>query len=154
MICPGHRTYFTTNWGSSNAAGSLFRNGMHILSSPSIFLAHPTLYYLCILTYLGTGKSVLVRQLAQRLSAAGLDVAKTASTGIAAQQIGGYTLHRFTTVGDGSLPGKYYGNLLTQRPNRREKMRFCDVIIIDECMHDIQATPRQDQHRTADSKGE
>jgi ATP-dependent DNA helicase PIF1 len=48
----------------------------------------------------GTGKSVLLREIIQRLRMNGLRVAVTASTGIAAVNIGGTTLHAFA----GAIP--------------------------------------------------
>lgn len=47
----------------------------------------------------------------------------TATTGLAAKSIGGTTIHKFTTVGDGSLSGEEYGALLSQRPSEREAIR-------------------------------
>lgn len=48
---------------------------------------------------IGTGKSFLLHKIVEGLRNAGRNVAVTASTGIAAEQINGTTLHTFSGVG-------------------------------------------------------
>lgn len=82
----------------------------------------------------GTGKSVLLRQLIQELKAVYSpgQVAVTASTGIAACNIGGCTLHAFAGVG---LAKGSVEQLMTKlESNRKAKSRWkkAKVLIIDE----------------------
>ncbi|KPA76935.1 putative mitochondrial DNA repair and recombination helicase protein PIF2 [Leptomonas pyrrhocoris] len=68
----------------------------------------------------GTGKSVLLRVIKQRLVQEGLAVAVTGTTGIAGTQIGGCTLHHCLGI---NVSGEF---------TRRKDLSSYDVIIIDE----------------------
>jgi ATP-dependent DNA helicase PIF1 len=82
----------------------------------------------------GTGKSVLLRQLIENLKEHYLpgQVAVTASTGIAACNIGGCTLHAFAGIGLGS--GTVDQLMVKLDSNKRAKTRWrrVKVLIIDE----------------------
>lgn len=54
----------------------------------------------CPLYIIGTGKSVLLREIIKRLREKGKIVEVTASTGIAAVNVGGKTLHAFAGQSD------------------------------------------------------
>eukprot|EP01126_Amoeba_proteus_P058727 TRINITY_DN7617_c0_g2_i11.p1 TRINITY_DN7617_c0_g2~~TRINITY_DN7617_c0_g2_i11.p1 ORF type:complete len:352 (-),score=56.81 TRINITY_DN7617_c0_g2_i11:837-1892(-) len=77
----------------------------------------------------GTGKSFLLHTLVSELRKSGNKVAVTASTGIAAEQIGGTTLHSMLGIGSPVLKSDF-------EKMRTEKIsqRWCelDVLIIDE----------------------
>jgi ATP-dependent DNA helicase PIF1 len=84
----------------------------------------------------GTGKSVLlkkiVRSLATKYLGAGKCVGVTVSTGLAAQNIGGTTLHRFTGIGLGQAPTqKFIHDILNSKPKLRRWMDV-QVLIVDE----------------------
>jgi ATP-dependent DNA helicase PIF1 len=68
----------------------------------------------------GTGKSVLLRVMKQRLVREGLAVAVTGTTGIAGTQIGGSTLHHCLGI---NMNGEF---------TRRKELSSYDAIIIDE----------------------
>ncbi|OAQ29203.1 hypothetical protein K457DRAFT_514918 [Linnemannia elongata AG-77] len=82
----------------------------------------------------GTGKSVLLRQLIENLKEHYKpgQVAVTASTGIAACNIGGCTLHAFAGIGLGN--GTVDQLMVKLNENRRAKARWrkTKVLIIDE----------------------
>ena len=81
--------------------------------------------------YIGTGKSVLLRAIIDELRPSmGQRLVVTASTGIAACNIGGCTLHSFAGFGLGKLPKE----LLPFRINERNKKRWRETqaLIIDE----------------------
>lgn len=74
----------------------------------------------------GTGKSTLISAVVNEAQSKGLRVAKTASTGIAAQLIGGRTIHSFL---------KAYPNMDLSKIDYRQKiseLENVDVLIIDE----------------------
>ncbi|KAG9090423.1 hypothetical protein FRC07_012113, partial [Ceratobasidium sp. 392] len=78
-----------------------------------------------------TGKSVLLREIIRQLKKRNMRVAVTASTGIAAINIGGKTLHSFAGVGLGNQHASY---LIKKAKNARTKERWLstEVLIIDE----------------------
>lgn len=85
----------------------------------------------------GTGKSTLLNTF---LKTAGNDVAVTASTGIAALNVGGQTLHRWSGMMLGPKPGEDPRSHLREllRDKRQsvraglDRVRECRVLIIDE----------------------
>ncbi|QRV74470.1 ATP-dependent DNA helicase PIF1 [Ceratobasidium sp. AG-Ba] len=79
----------------------------------------------------GTGKSVLLREIIRQLQNQGKNVAVTASTGIAAINIGGKTLHSFAGVGLGNQSADI---LIKKARNKRTMKRWkrTEVLIIDE----------------------
>ncbi|QRV89235.1 ATP-dependent DNA helicase PIF1 [Ceratobasidium sp. AG-Ba] len=79
----------------------------------------------------GTGKSVLLREIIRQLQNEGKNVAVTASTGIAAINIGGKTLHSFAGVGLGNQSADI---LIKKARNKRTMKRWkrTEVLIIDE----------------------
>lgn len=82
----------------------------------------------------GTGKSVLLRSIIRELRKLNTNgfVAVTASTGLAACNVGGNTLHSFAGIGLGS--GEAEDLLKMVRKNRKAKQRWldCRALIIDE----------------------
>ncbi|CAE6435818.1 unnamed protein product [Rhizoctonia solani] len=79
----------------------------------------------------GTGKSFLLKQIIQAMDDKGLEVAVTASTGLAALNIGGETLHSFAGVGKGNQ----HANLLikkAQHSKNIQRWRATHVLVIDE----------------------
>ena len=95
--------------GQQNAL-SAFRSGKNIL----------------LLGDSGTGKTTLISAIVEEAQSKGLRVAKTASTGIAAQLIGGRTIHSFL---------KAYPKMDFSKIDYRQKiseLENVDVLIIDE----------------------
>lgn len=91
----------------------------------------------CALTT-GTGKSVLLRQIIDvkggpRSRLVGI----TASTGIAAVNIGGMTLHSWAGIGLGQEDKEQYVERFFQKAYKRTRKRWRDVetLIIDEGRH-------------------
>lgn len=83
----------------------------------------------------GTGKSVLLRELIKRLLSKFQSedrVAVTASTGLAAVNIGGQTLHRFTGVGIGKAPVPELVKRIEKNAQSVRRWRTAKVLIIDE----------------------
>jgi ATP-dependent DNA helicase PIF1 len=81
----------------------------------------------------GTGKSEIISAVKEAGTRSGLKVHVTASTGIAARNVGGITLHRFAGVG--LRPEKFMETWLDRvgtADNRIGCWRECDVLIIDE----------------------
>lgn len=77
----------------------------------------------------GTGKSFLLRKIISSLPPD--STFPTASTGVAACHIGGYTLHSFAGVGSGQGSLKRLVDL-AKRPHSAQQWRKCKVLIIDE----------------------
>ncbi|CAE6440069.1 unnamed protein product [Rhizoctonia solani] len=79
----------------------------------------------------GTGKSFLLRQIIKELKLSGCTVAVTASTGLAALNIGGRTLHLFAAVGNG---GQHASILINRAQGSRKihKWQSTNVLVIDE----------------------
>jgi ATP-dependent DNA helicase PIF1 len=84
----------------------------------------------------GTGKSRIISMLREAAAAQGLSVSVTASTGIAARNIGGVTLHRFAGVG--LRPENFAGaggSRLDRVPATDKRIacwRNCDLLVVDE----------------------
>lgn len=80
----------------------------------------------------GTGKSALVKNIVQVLEDRGSRVAITASTGIAACNIGGTTLHRFIGCGLAIGSPRKLAASIRSRDHLLEKWLAVDTLIIDE----------------------
>ncbi|RDB29689.1 ATP-dependent DNA helicase PIF1 [Hypsizygus marmoreus] len=83
----------------------------------------------------GTGKSVLLREIIRTLEGPSLQLAITASTGIAAVNIGGCTLHSWAGIGLGEEPAdRYIGKFFGQPKcySIRERWERVKTLIIDE----------------------
>ncbi len=80
----------------------------------------------------GTGKSFLLQYLKANYSDSGLHI--TASTGIAAVNVGGQTLHSWAAIGLGNLPAEQIiENLLSAKFSRvRRKLKMAKMLAIDE----------------------
>lgn len=82
----------------------------------------------------GTGKSVLLREIIKQLKkkypAEFMGV--TASTGLAALNIGGETLHRFSGIGLGQLSADVLAKNILRRQEVSNRWKRCKVLIIDE----------------------
>lgn len=85
---------------------------------------------------IGTGKSVLLREIIKALRkkhAKSADaVAITASTGIAACNIGGQTLHSFSGIGIGEGTPESLATKIKKNKNASSRWLRCRVLIIDE----------------------
>src|SRR3990170_1548781 len=79
----------------------------------------------------GVGKSFVIQTIVDRLQAAGRKVYVTASTGIAAVNIGGITLHAWAGVGLASEPVAELSSMIRFRKKTMRRWQ-CDVLIIDE----------------------
>ncbi|KAJ1307093.1 hypothetical protein OPQ81_001211 [Rhizoctonia solani] len=83
----------------------------------------------------GTGKSVLLREVIRRLRETIDDPAKlqvTASTGIAALNIGGVTLHSFAGIGLGELPIQDLLKRIKGTRVTHQRWLKTDILVIDE----------------------
>lgn len=84
----------------------------------------------------GTGKSVLLRQIIAGLQTKYKHepdrVAVTASTGLAACNIGGVTLHSFSGIGLGKEPAKDLIKKIKKNAKARSRWMRTKVLIIDE----------------------
>lgn len=82
----------------------------------------------------GTGKSVLLRELVKQLKRyhGGNAVAVTASTGLAAVNIGGMTINRFSGCGIAKQDAKTLAKMVERKPDARETWKHTKVLIIDE----------------------
>ena len=84
----------------------------------------------------GTGKSVLMRQIIQKLKDKHqkdiASVAVTASTGLAACNIEGSTIHSFAGIGLGKEPAPQLVKKVKRNVKAVNRWRSCKVLIIDE----------------------
>jgi ATP-dependent DNA helicase PIF1 len=84
----------------------------------------------------GTGKSVLLREIIKSLKKAYAKnpeaVAVTASTGLAACNVGGITLHSFAAFGLGKDPVETLVRKIRRNKKGYERWRKTKVLIIDE----------------------
>lgn len=86
----------------------------------------------------GTGKSVLLREIIQACQGPEESLAITASTGIAAVNIGGVTLHSWAGIGLGQETAKNFaGKFLAQPKFKRvlDRWRRVKTLIIDESLY-------------------
>ncbi|MES2749345.1 MAG: helix-turn-helix domain-containing protein [Patescibacteria group bacterium] len=80
----------------------------------------------------GAGKTYVINQYIAWLEAAGLHVAVTASTGIAATHIGGMTIHAWSGVGARDTINQYDLDQIMTREKVVKRMKKAQVLIIDE----------------------
>jgi len=80
----------------------------------------------------GAGKTYAINQYITWLEAAGLRVAVTASTGIAATHIGGLTIHSWSGVGARDNLTKFDLDQITSKERLVKRINKTDVLIIDE----------------------
>lgn len=80
----------------------------------------------------GAGKTYVINKYIAWLEAAGLTVAVTASTGIAATHIGGMTIHSWSGVGARDTLTKYDLDQITTKEKLSKRIRRTNVLIIDE----------------------
>uniref|UniRef100_A0A0B7KS61 ATP-dependent DNA helicase PIF1 n=1 Tax=Bionectria ochroleuca TaxID=29856 RepID=A0A0B7KS61_BIOOC len=84
----------------------------------------------------GTGKSVLLKKIIRSLATKYLGESKrvgvTASTGLAAHNIGGTTLHRFAGIGLGQAPIEKLIRDILKTKIKLQRWLDADVLIIDE----------------------
>ncbi len=80
----------------------------------------------------GAGKTYVINQYIAWLEAAGLHVAVTASTGIAATHIGGMTIHSWSGVGARDTINQYDLDQIMTREKVVKRMKKAQVLIIDE----------------------
>lgn len=85
----------------------------------------------------GTGKSVLLKELVQRLTAkyarfGPFSVAVTASTGLAAVNIGGITINKFSGMGLASGSASSIASRVLKNKQTTERWKRTKVLIIDE----------------------
>ncbi len=89
-----------------------------------------------MLIVIGTGKSVLLRELIRGLRIKFANepdrVAVTASTGLAACNVGGVTLHSFAGIGLGKEPAKDLVKKIRKNPKAKTRWERTKVLIIDE----------------------
>lgn len=80
----------------------------------------------------GAGKTFVINQYINWLEAAGVKVAVTASTGIAATHIGGMTIHSWSGIGirDGLSP--YDLDMISSNEKTSKRIKKTQVLIIDE----------------------
>lgn len=80
----------------------------------------------------GSGKTYVINKYITWLEAAGLTVAVTASTGIAATHIGGLTIHSWSGVGTRDTLTKYDLDQLATKEKLVKRIKKTHVLIMDE----------------------
>lgn len=89
----------------------------------------------------GTGKSVLlkmiIKELNQKFSENPLELAVTASTGMAACQVGGTTLHRFAGIGLGQEEPEELALQIKRRYTAHQRWLRVKALVIDEGQYAI-----------------
>lgn len=80
----------------------------------------------------GAGKTYVLNQYIAWLEAAGLNVAVTASTGIAATHIGGMTIHSWSGIGIKDSLSPYDLEQILSREKIVKRMKSTNVLVIDE----------------------
>lgn len=80
----------------------------------------------------GSGKTYVINQYIQRLRSCGVEVAITASTGIAATHIGGVTIHSRSGIGIKDHLTDHDMELLQQKERLHKNIIKAKVLIIDE----------------------
>lgn len=100
------------------------------MSSSSLQLIDPTTER----NDLGTGKSVLLREIIKACGGRSSRLAITASTGMAAVNIGGVTLHSWAGIGRGEKPRHVYAAMLKTEAFEKLAERWfqTDTLILDE----------------------
>lgn len=79
----------------------------------------------------GSGKSMILRHIEEYLSKKGRAYQVTATTGVAALNVGGTTINSWAGLGVGDKPVWFYSGTQTFE-NKLEIFRETDVLIIDE----------------------
>lgn len=79
----------------------------------------------------GTGKSVLLREIIRELKLT-MEVAVTATTGIAGVNIGGSTVHSFAGIGLGKETAEKLADKIKKSTLTSERWRSVQVLIVDE----------------------
>ena len=119
LVTEGKNIFFTGSAGTFTMVHSIWRH------DPSVPI-------------LGTGKSVLLREILKSLRkkyARSPDaVAVTASTGIAACNIGGITLHSFAGIGLGEGTAEQLASRVKKNRKSAGRWMRTQVLIIDESM--------------------
>ena len=80
----------------------------------------------------GVGKSFVTKRLCELCSEIGLALNKTASTGVAALNIQGQTLHSFMGIGIGDETGEMLFKKVKRNKNAVKRIRSCKHLLIDE----------------------
>lgn len=80
----------------------------------------------------GSGKTFVINKYIQRLRSCGVQVAITASTGIAATHIGGVTIHSRSGIGIKDVLSDYDMELIQQNERLHKNITKAKVLIIDE----------------------
>ena len=80
----------------------------------------------------GTGKSVLIREIIRWAVRAHRIISVTASTGMAAINIGGTTLHSWSGCGLCKRPVSTYVNQIRKGENAAERWTRTEILLIDE----------------------
>lgn len=80
----------------------------------------------------GAGKTHVINQYIAWLEAAGIHVAVTASTGIAATHIGGMTIHSWSFIGARNTLTSYDVDSITSKEKVVKRVKKAQVLIIDE----------------------
>ncbi len=80
----------------------------------------------------GAGKTYVINEYIAWLEAAGLKVAITASTGIAATHIGGMTIHAWSGIGARDMLDAYSLDQITSRQVVHKRVSKAHVLVIDE----------------------
>lgn len=80
----------------------------------------------------GAGKTYVINQYIAWLEAAGINVAVTASTGIAATHIGGMTLHAWSRIGIKDALTPYDLEQISSNEKASKRINKAQVLIIDE----------------------
>ncbi len=80
----------------------------------------------------GSGKTYVINQYVAWLEAAGIPVAITASTGIAATHIGGMTIHSWSGIGARDELSPYDVDKIAESEKTSRRVRKAKVLVIDE----------------------
>lgn len=80
----------------------------------------------------GSGKTYVINKYINWLEASGLNVAITASTGIAATHIGGMTIHSWSGVGARDTLSKYDLEQISTKERLIKRIKKTHVLVIDE----------------------
>lgn len=80
----------------------------------------------------GSGKTYVLNELVRRLKRQGMEVAVTASTGIAATHIGGSTIHSWSGLGIRDALTSQDENWLVNNSRLQKRYNMTDVLVIDE----------------------